>query len=113
MSCTRRGIGIAHRSGRRWPNRSSWMEGLVLGLLVAVPAVIAALSGYSAVRGSNAPDDDLTARLLNREQPQPLSNHSSYARPGAAVHFVPDDYRIKGQGFIPHEGTLEVAFLPY
>ena len=68
MSCTRRGIGIAHRSGRRWTNRSSWMEGLVLGLLVAVPAVIAALSGYSAVQG---------------------------------------------QGFIPHEGTLEVAFLPY
>jgi hypothetical protein len=50
---------------------------------------------------------------LNREQPQPLPDHPSYARPGPGIYFVTEDHRIKGKWFIHHDGTLEVAFLPY
>ena len=50
---------------------------------------------------------------LNREQWQPLPNRPSYARPGPGIYFVTEDHRIKGKWFIHHDGTLEVAFLPY
>jgi hypothetical protein len=197
MSCATRGVTVAHRS--RLPLTSRSTEILMLSLLVAVPAAIVALSGYSAARGGNPPDDDLTVRFLshqadfealpqmldsdrarlpladgpfdladlmaagaarnhdyrallakieaaniryfprsgnivlplahardhfftdtkksylylNRERPQPLPNHPSYARPGPGIYFAMDDHRIKGKWFIHHDGTLEVAFLPY
>jgi hypothetical protein len=50
---------------------------------------------------------------LNREQPQPLPNKPSYARSGPGIRFVTEDHRIKGNWFIHHDGTLQVAFLPY
>jgi hypothetical protein len=196
MNCTTRAVIVAHRSRRPLANRSSWTPVLVLSLLVAVPALIMALSGYSAARGSNPSDDDLTARFLshqvdfealpqmldsdrarlpladgpfdlvdlmaagaarnhdyrpllakieaaniryfprsgnivlplaksndhffadtkksyvylNREQPRPLPR---YARPGPGIYFVTEDHPIKGNWFIHHDGTLEVAFPPY
>jgi hypothetical protein len=50
---------------------------------------------------------------LNREQPQPLPNHPSYTQPGPGIYRVTWDHRIKGKWFIHHDGTQEVAFLPY
>jgi hypothetical protein len=67
MNCTTRAVIVAHRSRRPLANRSSWTPVLVLSLLVAVPALIMALSGYSAARGSNPSDDDLTARFLSHQ----------------------------------------------
>jgi hypothetical protein len=199
MNCTTRGVTVAHRSRRPLANRSSWSDVLLLSLLVAVPAAIVALSGYSSARAGNPSDYDLTARFLshqadfealpqmldsdraslplaggpfdladlmkagaarshdyrtllakigaanvryfprsgnivlplaqpsehffpdtkkaylylNREKPQPLPNHPSYARTGPGIYFVTEDNRIKGKWFIHHDGTLEVAFLPY
>jgi hypothetical protein len=40
---------------------------LVLSLVVAVPAAITALSGYSAGQGSRPTDEELTARFLSHE----------------------------------------------
>jgi hypothetical protein len=67
MSWTTRGAIVAHRSRQRLANRLSWTEVLVLSILIAVPAVIVALSSYSAARRSNSSDDDLTARFLSHE----------------------------------------------
>jgi hypothetical protein len=41
------------------------------------------------------------------------SRRPSYSRPGPGIYFVTEDQRIKGKWFIHHDGTLEVAFLPY
>lgn len=50
---------------------------------------------------------------LNREQPQPLLRHPSYAWRGPGIYSVTSDHRIKGQWFIHHDGTVVVAFAPY
>ena len=50
---------------------------------------------------------------LNREQPKPLPNQPSYARSGPGIRFVTETHRIKGKWLIHHDGTLQVAFLPY
>lgn len=199
MSCTTHGVTVADRSRRPSANRSSWTEVLVLSLLLAAAATIVALSAYSAARGNDSSDDDLTARFLshqadfealrqmldsdsarlplaggpfdladliaagaapghdyraqlakigvinlryfprsgnivlplakpsehsfantkrsylylNREPPQRLPNHPRYGWPGPGIYFVTEDHRIKGKWFIHHDGTLEVAFLPY
>jgi hypothetical protein len=193
-----RAVTVVHRSRLPVANRSSWTQVLVLSLFAAVPAVIIALSGYSAARGSHPTDDELTARFLsheadfhalvqmldsdrgilpladgpfglaelvaagaarkgdyatllakidatniryfprsgnvvlpvaqsdnhfadtkksylylNREQPQPLLHHPSYAWRGPGIYFVTGDHRIKGQWFIRHDGTVAVEFAPY
>ena len=198
MNCMTRGVTVVHQLRPPVTNRSSWTQVLVLSLFVVVPAVIMALSGYSAARGSHPTDDELTARFLsheadfqalvqmlesdrrrlsladgpfdlaelvaagaarnddyqallaeidatniryfprsgnivlpvarsgehfadtkksylylNREQPQPLLHHPSYAWRGPGIYFVTGDHRIKGQWFIHHDGTVAVEFAPY
>jgi hypothetical protein len=67
VSCLTREMTAGHRLRLPIANRSSWTQVLVLSLLVAVPAALIALSGYSAARAGHPTDEELTARFLSRE----------------------------------------------
>jgi hypothetical protein len=67
MSCTTRGVTVAHRSRQPLASRSSWTQVLAVSLLVAVPAAIVVLSGDSAARRSHPTDEELTAKFLSHE----------------------------------------------
>ena len=49
----------------------------------------------------------------SRDDPQPFLYHRSYGWRGPGAYWVSGDYRIKGQWFIRHDGTVVVAFAPY